>query len=133
MTPHAILAELRNRGVHLTVEGDALRYRGPRGALTPDLRQAVAHHKPELVRLLSTSALDADAGEVAAVKLRNTAIGDVWLVADAEALAEHPDILRSGLPLFFFDELEERRGKTPAELKAIGMVKAIFPTGRVLQ
>lgn len=78
-------------------------------------------------------ALDADAGELAAVKLRNTIIGDVWLVADAEALADHPDIIRSALPVLFFDELEQLRGKAVAELQAIGMVKATFPTSRVLQ
>ena len=67
------------------------------------------------------------------MKLRNTVICDVWLVADAETLAENPDIIRSGLPVFFFDEIEMLRGKTPAELKATGMVKAEFPTSRVLQ
>jgi hypothetical protein len=74
-----------------------------------------------------------DAGELAAVKLRNTVIGDVWLVRDAETLADNPDIIRSGLPVFFFDEVEQLRGKTPAELQAIGLVKTVFPTGRVLQ
>ncbi len=67
------------------------------------------------------------------MKLRNTVIGDVWLVADSEALGEHPDIIRSGLPVFWFDEVEKLRGKTPAELKAIGMVKATFPTSWLLQ
>lgn len=78
-------------------------------------------------------ALDAAAGELAAVKLRNTIIGDVWLVADQEALADHPDIIRSGLPVFFFDEIAQLRGKTPAELKAIAMIKTEFPTSRVRQ
>jgi hypothetical protein len=78
-------------------------------------------------------AIDADAGKIAAVKLTGTTIGDCWLVADDDALAEHPDIIRAGLPVFFFDEVEMLRGKTPEELKAIGMVKAEFPTSRVLQ
>jgi hypothetical protein len=133
VSPHALLGELRNRGVHLSVEGDALRYRGPRGALTPELREAVAANKPELVRLLSPSNLDADAGELAAVMLRKTVIGGVWLVADDEALADHPDIIRSGLPVFLFSEVEQLRGKTPAELKAFGMMKAAFPTSRLVQ
>jgi hypothetical protein len=77
--------------------------------------------------------LDADAGELVAVKLRGTIIGDVWLVADAETLAANPDLLRSGLAVFFFDEVQQLRGKTVQELKAIGMVKAEFPTSRVLQ
>lgn len=69
----------------------------------------------------------------AAVLLRGTVIGDVWLVADTEALAEYPDILRSGLPVFLFEEVAQLRGKTLEELKAIGMLKAEFPTSRVLQ
>ena len=79
------------------------------------------------------AAFDTDTGELSAVKLVNTVIGDVWLVADTETLAEHPDIIRAGLPVFFFDELEQLRGKTAAELQAIGLVKSVFPTGRVLQ
>lgn len=76
---------------------------------------------------------DADAGELAAVKLINTVVGDVWLVVDSKALAEHADIIRSGLPVFFFEEIECLRDKTPTELKAIAMVKTEFPTSRVLQ
>jgi hypothetical protein len=74
-----------------------------------------------------------DAGELAAVKVGNPLIGDLWLVRDDCALAEHPDIIRSRLPVFFFDEIEQLRGKTPEELRAIGLVKAEFPTSRVLQ
>jgi hypothetical protein len=88
---------------------------------------------PAVVECGTAATTLADAGQLAAVKLVNTVIGDCWLVADDEALADHPDIIRSGLPVFFFDEVEMLRGKTPEELKAIGMVKAIFPTGRVLQ
>jgi hypothetical protein len=76
---------------------------------------------------------DADDGQLAAVKLRNTVIDDLWLVADDDALSDHPDIIRSGLPVFFFDELERLRGKTREQLRAIAAVKAAFPTSRVLQ
>lgn len=128
-----VLTELRHRGVELFVAHGTLRYRAPRGVLTPELRATLSAHKAELVRLLSMPGLDAEAGELAAVKLVNTIIGDLWFVADAEALAEHPDIIRSGLPTFFFDEIEQLRGKTLGELKAIGMMKTVFPTGRTLQ
>jgi hypothetical protein len=69
--------------------------------------------------------------QMAAVMLTNTAIGNVWMVANEDALAENPDI--PALPVFSFSEVEMVRGKTPAELTAIGVVKATFPTGRVLQ
>jgi hypothetical protein len=74
-------------------------------------------------------------GTIAAVLLRAAVLDGalVWLVADNAALADHPDIVRRGLPVFFFDELEQLRGKSAAELQAIGMVRTVFPTGRVLQ
>jgi len=54
MTPD-IVAELRARGVALWVEGDSLHYRAPRGALTPELRTALADHKAELMNRLRCS------------------------------------------------------------------------------
>ena len=65
--------------------------------------------------------------------LRGTIIGDCWLVADHDALAEYPQILRTGLPLIFFDEVEQLRGKTAVELQMIGLIKSVYPGGRVLQ
>ncbi|MBI3782618.1 MAG: hypothetical protein HY270_04380 [Deltaproteobacteria bacterium] len=136
----ALLTELRSRHIELIPEeGNALRYRAPKGTVTPDLRQALADHKAELLTILRLPVksieptFDPDAGELAAFKLMATAIGDVWFVADAEALADHPDIIRAGLPVFFFDEVNQMRGKTVAQLHAIGMVKGTFSTARVLQ
>jgi hypothetical protein len=132
-----LLTDLHQWGVELTVANGELRYRAPRGVVTPAIRATLSQHKAELVALLSEReqppTLDPDSGELAAVKLRNTSIGDLWLVADADTVAEHPDIIRSGLPVFFFSEVETLRGKTVAELMAIGMVKTTFPTSRVLQ
>jgi hypothetical protein len=99
--------------------------------LTKKLAGAVANRQRTSQREAPT--FGPDAGKIAAAKLTGTIIGDCWLVADDHALADHPDIIRAGLPVFFFDEVEQLRGKTPAELKAIGMVKAEFPTSRVLQ
>ena len=96
---------------------------GGSGTVTPEMRQGVDDHE---------AALDAAAGELA-VKLCNTIIGDVWLVADAHTLAEHPDIEASGLPVFFFDEVERLRGKSVEALQAIGKIKSVFPTSRVQQ
>lgn len=52
MTLYALLDELRTRGVELTPDGDRLRYRAPQGALTPELKQALAERKPELLVIL---------------------------------------------------------------------------------
>ncbi|MGD0946783.1 MAG: hypothetical protein ABSA52_05065 [Candidatus Binatia bacterium] len=53
MTAVTLLDELRRRRVELIPEGVGLRYRAPKGALTPDLRQALAAHKVELLSLLT--------------------------------------------------------------------------------
>jgi len=52
MTVTEVLAELAVRGVTLTPEGDMVRYRGPMGAMSPDLKERVAHHKADLLALL---------------------------------------------------------------------------------
>ena len=49
MTVGALLATLRVRGVELAPVGDRLRYRAPRGALTPELRAEVAPHRAGLL------------------------------------------------------------------------------------
>lgn len=83
----------------------------------------------------SAALTDLAAGPITAVLIKSTVLDGalIWMVVDDDALSDHPDILRSGLPVFFFDEVEQLRGKTAAELAAIGLVKSVFPTGRVLQ
>jgi hypothetical protein len=132
MTPQALVATLTKRGVRLMPDGDELVVQ-PASKLSACEREAIRSFKQQLLQLLSTPTFDPDAGEIAAARLANTVIGDCWLVKDEKALLDNPDIIRSGLPVFFFDEVERLRGKTPGELKAIGMVKATFPTSRVLQ
>lgn len=51
-----VLSELRHRGVELFVAEGALRYRAPRGVLTPELRAALSVHKAELVAMLAPAA-----------------------------------------------------------------------------
>lgn len=52
-TGAALLQDLTARGVVLTAEAGRLRYRGPAGAVTPDLRRQLEWHKAALVALLS--------------------------------------------------------------------------------
>ncbi len=52
MNTTTLLDLLRSRGITLFVEGDRLRYRGPAGALTDDLRQAVAQNREGLLASL---------------------------------------------------------------------------------
>lgn len=55
MIAFEVLADLRHRGVELFVAGGTLRYRAPRGVLTPELRAALSAHKAELLSLLTGS------------------------------------------------------------------------------
>jgi hypothetical protein len=53
MTPRALLALLHEVGVTLALAGEgALQYRAPKGVVTPELRQALQHHKPALLGIL---------------------------------------------------------------------------------
>ena len=55
MTAAAILEELGRRKIDLISEGDRLRWRGPKGALTPDLQSEITKLKPEILTLLNTT------------------------------------------------------------------------------
>ena len=56
MKPGDLLNQLQALGVVLIADGDRLRVNAPAGALTPELRQALATQKSALLRLLSRSA-----------------------------------------------------------------------------
>ncbi|HEX8650759.1 MAG TPA: condensation domain-containing protein, partial [Pyrinomonadaceae bacterium] len=52
MIATALLTNLRGLGVELWADGERLRYRAPKGALTPTLRAQLAAHKAEIMALL---------------------------------------------------------------------------------
>jgi amino acid adenylation domain-containing protein len=52
MNRNELLTELDNRGVKLWVENDQLSIEAPKGVLTPELRDSLVKHKPEIIRLL---------------------------------------------------------------------------------
>ncbi len=52
MTTKDLLDRLEGLGVGLTAEGDRLRYRAPRGVLTPELRTQIQEGESELLKLL---------------------------------------------------------------------------------
>lgn len=53
MSATEILSEIHRRGIHLEAQNGQLRYRARKGALTPELRQAIAHHKADLISILA--------------------------------------------------------------------------------
>lgn len=44
-----LIQRVHDAGIRLKIDGDHLTYRGPKGALTPDLRVALADWKPDLL------------------------------------------------------------------------------------
>ena len=62
----ALLVELRRAGVRLQVDGDALRFQAPKGALTPELRARLRAHRDEILAFLR-AAPGAEAREAARV------------------------------------------------------------------
>ena len=52
MTALEALQEARRRGIVLTSAGTALRFRGPKDALSEDLKRELRRHKPEIITLL---------------------------------------------------------------------------------
>lgn len=53
MNVDSLLLDLSSRGVKISVEGEQLRLRAPKGVLTPDLQELLSEHKAEILRLLS--------------------------------------------------------------------------------
>jgi hypothetical protein len=92
MTPVAVLAEARSRGLSLAAEGARLLYRGPKGALTAELRDRLEAVKPELLALLGTHA-------------RQTRVRDTWSAAFRRLLA----LARDSWPLGGFETLSRLR------------------------
>ena len=53
MNATSLLSDIQARGVHLEVEAGALKYRAPKGAITPDLLASLKAHKADLIAVLS--------------------------------------------------------------------------------
>lgn len=50
-----LISEIRAKNIKLWVEGDSLRYKAPKGALTNMLLQCLAEHKQEIIKYLQAS------------------------------------------------------------------------------
>jgi hypothetical protein len=61
MTVSEVLQEVTRRGIILQAHGSRLRVNAPKGALTPELRDALAAHKGALLPLLNDAPADASA------------------------------------------------------------------------
>jgi hypothetical protein len=100
MTAAALIEEVYRRGIVLTPRGDRLGFRGPVGALTPELKAALKQFKPEVLGLLAAGTTPAAAPEP-------------WPPRPAELGG--PDGIR------WPDEIRERWGRRSAELEDQGV------------
>lgn len=71
MTPTELLACLHERDVQLWVEGDRLHFKGPKGALTPELRALLGEQKTALLELLGAARNAMDGAHVIPVAARD--------------------------------------------------------------
>ena len=82
MTPEDLIAILRSRGVALVLEHGQLRFRGPGGAYTAELRSLVAEHRTALVALLAAGMPRAGTGPPHASKALQAPSGTAARVRD---------------------------------------------------
>ena len=73
-----LLAELQQRGIHLEAVGTTLRYRAPKGALTPDLRARLKVHKAELLSTLEYGNFSPKFPQVSRCPACNAHVNPIW-------------------------------------------------------
>ena len=84
MTAAEFLGHLAARGGYFTVEGEKLRYHGPRGLATPAMVDFVRSHRQELRALLQKPEGELTDAELAALGYRRRAPGASILAEDRE-------------------------------------------------
>jgi len=58
MSPTDLLTEVSRLGIRLEAQGKDVRYKAPKGALTPELRERLRSHKASLRQLLTAPPAD---------------------------------------------------------------------------
>jgi hypothetical protein len=142
MTPAATLvADLAARGIAVEAHGHMLRV-VPIAGLTEGELDALRAHKLELLRLLAApprqvapadtlTATLAPAGEPCAWRIYSNRVArELWVIADADALADLGDA-RAGLPCVLAADVERLRSMDDAMLARVLDVLAAFPGARV--
>jgi len=143
VTAEALLQELQSRGVQLTPEGDRIRYRAPRGALTPELRARLSEHKGEVLSVLqgqgelleSAPAIEVRQ-QTGAVLIGSPRFGEIWLALDpclaGQLRAEESQQARPR-PVLTTADLARLEGKPAGVVDAMLDTLAAFPDAAVLQ
>ena len=82
MSAAALIAELSGRGIELTITGDRVRWRAPKGAMTGEMIEALRLHKSAVLALLAFPAHKPRRPALSPVPLTEvypTRPGDEWL------------------------------------------------------
>ena len=70
MSARELLVQLREKGVEVKANGDRLVIDAPRGAITPDLRDALSANKAELLQILTAPPIERTAPKPAPVLIQ---------------------------------------------------------------
>ena len=98
MTTAELIAKLHEQGVNLWFEGERIRFRAPKGALTPALRAELAARKTEVLASLRAEA--AGSGRVHPTSFSQQSI---WLLHQQ---APESEAYHVGVPMLICDELD---------------------------
>jgi hypothetical protein len=127
VTAEALLQELHSRGVQLAPEGDRIRYRAPRGVLTPDLKAKLSEHKAEVLSVLQAQG---------AVLIASPRFGEVWMALDpcmADQLRAEESQRTDPRPVLTAADLAHLEDRSPQMVEAMLNTITAFPGTRVLQ
>ncbi len=103
MTAVELLTELRERGIFIETSGNRLRIDAPRGAVTPELREALVEHKSQVIALIAITDTDI-AWRVKAMLPQIPDVGPIPFLVAREAVEPQKECcLSCGDPLNFGD------------------------------
>jgi hypothetical protein len=134
MNTATLLDDLGSRGANLTIDGDNLRYRWPRGSVTPYLVGQLRIHKREILRVLKADFLEEE--PVAYLVRSRRFARDVWIALSSEVAAEiliEEQQRESPRPVLRQSDLMRLDGMSEDLVRAVLNVAAVFPGARILQ
>jgi hypothetical protein len=122
MSAAVLLADLAARGVRLQVDGDRIRYRARRGALTPDLAERIRQSREGLLRLLAEERIELRNQYEERAGVREFDGGLPRAAAEREAWADVADDLVGNDSVASAMNISDARAWAAARLQAAGIV-----------